>query len=373
MRRFYHFVISLYTIIMLSCSLPHHNEPIASIECGVKPTIRRTFQSGSRAIFDRPQYRIVKILSLRRQNSISTIRISVDRYGRHASDESHKIYSSPDRGISWHQTKDTYRCQQHPSVSHENECIISNADPQTLYRNLSDGNGSFVSVSSDGGKSWNNIKSTIDGSDAIDRMIIVETGMNKASRLFALIKSNERTGLYKSDDFGRTLSLVSSQLIYAKESNIESILYGLKGSLSNINSMGLVISRNSGKSWQYIESAKELFMPLYRSHSPMGIHSWRESDNDSELSLPDFPIDQIEIDPRNPDIIFLRSFKGLYRSKDGGRSFALLPLARDILLGIDNIAIDPVDGRYIFAAVNEDSIYISSDYGCTWNKTMLPE
>ena len=54
-------------------------------------------------------------------------------------------------------------------------------------------------------------------------------------------------------------------------------------------------------------------------------------------------------------------------------SYELLPLAMDILRGIDKIAIDPIDGEYIFAAVNEDTIFKSGDYGCTWEKMKLPE
>jgi len=357
---------------MLSCTFSRQSEPVAIKECGVKPTINRTFRSGSRAIFDRPQYRIVKLLSLQQYKSLSTLFIAIDRFGQQLQDESHKIYSSTDRGVSWHLAKGAYRCQQHPSVFDTDECVISNADYQTLYRLISNKNGYFISVSHNGGISWNDVKLQISGSGTINRVRIVETGEKRAGRIYAWVNASEGNALYISDDFGQTLNHFSNDIIYAKESKIESSVYGLKG-LNNLNSMALVVSHNSGKSWQSIENAKELFLPLYRSYSPMGVRSWRENENDDELLVYEFPISQIEIDPQNAGIFYLRSFKGLYRSIDGGRSFMLLPLAKDLLLGIDNICVDPFDGRYLYASVNENTIYRSSDYGCTWDELALPE
>jgi hypothetical protein len=283
------------------------------------------------------------------------------------------MYYSPDRGISWHPVEDLHRCQQGPSASFDGECIISNADYQTLYKQNSKVGDSFISVSHDGGKTWNDVISTISGYHPIKRMIIVETGASRASRLYAWLKTSDESGLYVSDDYGKTLALFSKQIIYAKESKSGSTVYGLEDNGGTLDSRGLVVSTNNGMNWQYLRNAKELFTPLYRSRSSMSVQSWKRNEDDEELTLPEFPIEQIEIDPGNANCIYLRSYKGLYRSRDGGMSYELLPLAMDILRGIDKIAIDPIDGEYIFAAVNEDTIFKSGDYGCTWEKMKLPE
>jgi hypothetical protein len=376
MKRHYRivvFILSLKAILLLSCSFSRQIEPIAIKECGINPAIKRTFRSGSRATFDLPKHRIVRLLSVQRHKSLSALVIAIDRYGQQSRDESHKIYLSDDRGISWHTANEESGCRQHSSITYAYGCVISNADSQTRYKPNSNMNSSFFSVSHDGGKSWNNVKSKISGVSSVNKVTVVETGEYMAGRLYTWVDARKGGGLYISDDFGQTLNRFSSQVFYAKESKTGSHVYGLKGNIANLDSMALVVSHNNGKNWKSLENAKELFKPLYRSDLPTSVQSWKKNENDEELFLTEFPIDQIEIDPWNAEIIYLRSLKGLYRSRDGGLNFRLLPLEKDLLLGIDNIGVDPIDGRYIFAAVNEDAVYRSSDYGCTWHELMLPE
>jgi hypothetical protein len=82
--------------------------------------------------------------------------------------------------------------------------------------------------------------------------------------------------------------------------------------------------------------------------------------------------EQIQTDPKSIDIFYVLTCKGIFRSMDGGKSFVLLPLETDKYLGINRIAVDPVDGRYVYAECNINSLYLSDDRGCTWIKMKAP-
>jgi hypothetical protein len=44
----------------------------------------------------------------------------------------------------------------------------------------------------------------------------------------------------------------------------------------------------------------------------------------------------------------------------------------EYLHSVGEIAVNPVDGRHIFASVKTTELYHSSDRGCTWKKLALP-
>ena len=80
---------------------------------------------------------------------------------------------------------------------------------------------------------------------------------------------------------------------------------------------------------------------------------------------------QIESDPEDADCIYVLTEKGLYLSRDAGKSFRLAALAEGRIKAIDRLAVDPGDGRYLYAIVDLGQLYRSSDYGCTWQKMGL--
>jgi len=82
-------------------------------------------------------------------------------------------------------------------------------------------------------------------------------------------------------------------------------------------------------------------IPVYRDLKKHIIRTWRENAEDEELRWPQ-PIEQIETDPSDRNLIYVLTWQGLYRSQDQGKLFRLLPLEIDKALSIDAIAVDPL-------------------------------
>jgi len=102
------------------------------------------------------------------------------------------------------------------------------------------------------------------------------------------------------------------------------------------------------------------------------IRSWKEYPDDRRFYYSGPEVMQIESDPNNPEWIYILTYKGLYISRDMGKTFELANLARGWIRSIDRIAVDPLDGRYLYATVNLGKIFRSSDYGNTWELIRLP-
>jgi len=73
-------------------------------------------------------------------------------------------------------------------------------------------------------------------------------------------------------------------------------------------------------------------------------------------------VEQIVVDPKNPERIYLATSKWLYRSEDGGKTFN--PIIQNELVKF--IAINPRDSNIIFVS-SERGILKSEDSGKTWN------
>ena len=103
-------------------------------------------------------------------------------------------------------------------------------------------------------------------------------------------------------------------------------------------------------------------------------------------------IGKIAVDPRNPDIVFVAAIghlyaanpeRGLYRSRDGGRSWQKV-LYKDENVGAVEVVIDPTDSRVVYAGLWNTrrppwftyaptngpggGIYKSTDGGATWQQ-----
>ncbi len=101
-------------------------------------------------------------------------------------------------------------------------------------------------------------------------------------------------------------------------------------------------------------------------------------------------IGQIVVDPKDPNVVFVAALghgygpnpeRGVYRSKDGGRTWSLV-LSKDADTGAIDLALDPSDGRKILAAMWQtrrppwntyppsngpgSGLYRSEDGGETW-------
>jgi photosystem II stability/assembly factor-like uncharacterized protein len=89
----------------------------------------------------------------------------------------------------------------------------------------------------------------------------------------------------------------------------------------------------------------------------------------SSLYPPITAIYGLKFDPQNPLQVWAATGAGLYKSRDGGRSFsrAFVPGARAEEHGVRAIAIDPRNSRTVLAGA-ETGLFVSRDAGATFRK-----
>ena len=89
------------------------------------------------------------------------------------------------------------------------------------------------------------------------------------------------------------------------------------------------------------------------------------------LDLPAQEFWSVAVDPVDPQRLFVGGRPGLFRSDDGGATFAEMPtgLLPECPIGtprLTNIVIDPTDNRQIWLGVEVDGVYHSADGGDSW-------
>jgi photosystem II stability/assembly factor-like uncharacterized protein len=84
----------------------------------------------------------------------------------------------------------------------------------------------------------------------------------------------------------------------------------------------------------------------------------------------DADVHAITVHPENPDVIYIGSTKGAYRSAGRGSSWERLRLTDEA--DIWSICIHPKDPRIVYAGASPPGVYRSDDGGNTWHKTADP-
>ena len=86
-------------------------------------------------------------------------------------------------------------------------------------------------------------------------------------------------------------------------------------------------------------------------------------------------VQAITVDPANPDVVFIGTHDGPYRSRNGGDSWERLALPeRD--LQVWSILVHPRESRRIYAGTSPVGVFRSDDSGDTWRrlpKAVMPE
>jgi len=358
----------------------------------------------------------VQLLSVSRYKNGSRLlfrfeyRLNQERQIRH--------YISDDRGITWQNIDLPISIWGQSDITTVNTTkLVSHVDQKILYDcgyKCKDG----FPVSTDGGETWAHINPTLSDGGTIDAIQLVDTGMHSASRVYAKIWSEKivrssyrhefRIGasdefqIGVSDDYGRHFRLLPQGLIIIGESRKNPlILYGQMLLLEfNIlykydekdiaelklrnpwnlrtpdeDKTCLVVSKDGGESWEAMEGGlpitdRRIFEGMDDRND---IRTWRQYKNDRELPGGD-SLKQIESDPKHSEYIYFLMSSGLYFSRNFGKTFRFANLAVGALWDtpIDRIAVDPVDGRYVYAIDSKEKFYRSSNYGCTWELMPLP-
>jgi len=73
----------------------------------------------------------------------------------------------------------------------------------------------------------------------------------------------------------------------------------------------------------------------------------------------------VEVNPKNPDIIYLTSWCGIFKSIDGGKNWYKINTGLKSLY-VESIIIDPKNPKILYAATRGGGIFKSTDEGKTW-------
>lgn len=140
---------------------------------------------------------------------------------------------------------------------------------------------------------------------------------------------------------------------------------------------GLYRSRDGGRSWSHETlsgDAMNLARPSADTLWAAGHELLAKSVDGGETwvdvrpsGLPGLDIHGFAVDPRDPRTLFAAvAGRGLYRSRDGGRSFA--PVSSDVGPGAMALAVTP-DGR-ILAGEMQQGLMMSADDGRSWSREL---
>lgn len=162
-------------------------------------------------------------------------------------------------------------------------------------------------------------------------------------------------GLYVSNDGGDSWSLFSERLENSVPIGISpsdpKIIYGQ-------SETSVVKTEDGGKHWAHVGQSAQLSKP------PIINYGGGRTSGGPETSL---EIVQFAVDPTNPNVVFVVSNKGVYRSLDGGTSWRLLNLGFDELGSTHSLAIDAVRTAEIFVGTSM-GVFYSADRGCSFRK-----
>lgn len=219
-------------------------------------------------------------------------------------------------------------------------------------------------VSLDGGKTWETIKSAPKSGSVFKKCRAVSAGGLQGEHVYIWASDETSEGLWVSNDFGLSYVFLTRRVWYAVESSADSQrLYGY-------GQDKLWRSDDGGKNWLDLKQSEILFRPVFRGIDG-NFRTWQASPQDLDERFTQRLI-QIHPDPADRNLVYVLTYKGLYKSGDGGLSFVLLPLEDKSLYGIVKIAVDPVDPKYLYALTSNMSLMRSSDRGSSWHVLDIP-
>jgi photosystem II stability/assembly factor-like uncharacterized protein len=210
-----------------------------------------------------------------------------------------------------------------------------------------------VFKSEDGGASWRQVLSVSDQAGAVDLSLdgtnprILYAAFWEGHRSFWQISSGgPGSGLWRSTDGGETWEEITGK------PGLPSGTWGKVGVSAS--------PARAGRVWALIEHAKE--GGLYRSDDHG--ERWEKVSDKHDLVTRAWYYIHVTADSLDPDTVYVNNFK-LWRSRDGGRTFAEMPTPHG-----DNhdLWIDPRDNRRMIQG-NDGGACISLNGGYSWSTT----
>jgi hypothetical protein len=345
-------------LIMAGC-----HQPIK--DCGIDPNASRILMEGPLIIPGDDNSLKLNIQATEIKDGKGYIYIHTSIHQRSLS------YVSMDHGHNW-QLANMPKCTQiweGLTATGWTGCIMSKSNLDICYRPKLLDKKVVLELSMDRGNTWKTIYSKYQDGRSLTQCILIGTSLYKEGRVYAIIRTDKLPSIGVSDDYGATFRLYDSG-IHECRSNRNRIF-----DVSPYPNPFLLVSNNEGKSWERLPGAGVLFSPLYENYNRHGIlknineNGWN---GEKQIELP-HAVQQIECDPKMSEVFYiLNSLKGIYRTHNNGKTFTVLPIGEKKYLNISEIAVDPVVGGIIYAAIGRDKIYRSEDYGCSWELLRIP-
>lgn len=203
--------------------------------------------------------------------------------------------------------------------------------PDTVYAALPDG----ITVSSDRGQTWTRREHGLPARGKYTQVVTVDR--TRAGRVLAGCES----GIYLTEDAAQSWRPVHP----TKETvnDLQQSPHDPKFWLAATQSAGVLASHDGGLTWAPVPG-----LSADKAHY------------------------NIAFDPTNPQRIAIGGWTyGLLASEDGGRTWTARNDGLPAKHRVWRTAIDPDTGR-LYAAVVYDSLYVSADFGRTWQAAGLP-
>ncbi len=258
------------------------------------------------------------------------------------------VLRSHDGGVTWISSNgwDAERNKPQFTVGTTPRILIHPNDPRTIYAARNSG----LWRSSDGGDNWFRLVAGVASDVALDprdpNRMFVGLGRNSGSvenGVYRSLDGGNNWGRAPGLPFGAEVGRIS----LAVAPNNGSVAYAVLVRASNEQLHGVYRTSNGGASWAPVPAPASLFDSGGRGHGYF--------DN------------FVAVDPRDPNIVYLGGVE-LWKSGDGGATWNVLSLAgggRVIHEDQFSIAFKPGDPETIFVG-NDGGIYKSTDGGSTW-------
>jgi hypothetical protein len=291
-----------------------------------------------------------------------------------------KFYSTSDLGKTW-------ALVEHIAHGDPNAAL---SDPNVVYGYKTNG---VIMRSQDGGKTWVVPTPKIEGRSAAEtafresavRDYVLEFEIAavhplKPLTLYATItvvpprrpggdfrEHYFLKGMFVSDDGGDNWRQASDQVgIFDKYPH--SVLMGINPLNPDLmfsqGEGGILRSVDGGKVWRPVGQSDLLNLyPLDEDERTLGVLP-RPS---ARLAVKEFVFG-----PTSESVVYLRSWKGIHRSMDGGDTWALLNFGFDRLNAVNSFVVDPLQPKRVFAGTDR-GLFMSEDQGCKFVKMQMPD